>query len=184
MAEKYNSRQERRKQAEKQKKTKKKPKQGMFKRIIMILGILVGIGLVAGGVTFAYFVSGTPELDESLLKDPIASKIYDKNKKLLSEEGIENREYVNYEDIPELVQDAVLATEDVRFYDHHGIDFYRLGAAVLSNVTDGFGSQGASTLTQQVVKRSYLTPDKTIKRKVQEMWLSVKLEQKYTKEDL
>ena len=184
MAEKYNSRQERRKQTENQKKAKKKPKRGMFKRIMMILGILAGIGLVAGGATFAYFVSGTPELDESLLKDPIASKIYDVNKKLLSEEGIENREYVNYEDIPELVQDAVLATEDVRFYDHHGIDFYRLGAAVLSNVTNGFGSQGASTLTQQVVKRSYLTPDKTIKRKVQEMWLSIKLEQKYTKEEI
>ncbi|MGG3942826.1 PBP1A family penicillin-binding protein, partial [Peribacillus psychrosaccharolyticus] len=184
MAEKYNSRQERRKQTENQKKAKKKPKRGMFKRIMMILGIFVGIGLIAGGAAFAYFVSGTPELDESLLKDPIASKIYDVDKKLLSEEGIENREYVNYEDIPELVQDAVLATEDVRFYDHHGIDFYRLGAAVLSNVTNGFGSQGASTLTQQVVKRSYLTPDKTIKRKVQEMWLSIKLEQKYTKEEI
>lgn len=64
------------------------------------------------------------------------------------------------------------------------MDFLRLGSAVIANFKNGFGSEGASTLTQQVIKRSYLTPDKTIKRKVQEMWLSIQLERKYTKEEI
>ena len=61
-----------------------------------------------------------------------------------------------YDEIPKLMEDAVLATEDVRFYSHHGMDFYRLGGAVLANFRSGFGSQGASTLTQQVIKNSFL----------------------------
>ena len=119
-----------------------------------------------------------------MLKDPVASTIYDKDKEVLAEVGKENRDYVNYEDIPKLVENAFLATEDSRFYQHHGVDFLRLGSAVVANITGGFGSQGGSTITQQVVKRSYLTPDKTVKRKVQEMWLAIQLERKYTKEEI
>ena len=54
----------------------------------------------------------------------------------------------------------------------------------MANITGGFGSQGGSTITQQVVKRSYLSPDKTVKRKIQEMWLAIQLERKYTKEEI
>ncbi len=76
-----------------------------------------------------------------------------------------NREYVNYKDIPKLVEDAILATEDYRFYQHHGIDPIRLGGAVLANFPRGFGSEGGSTITQQVVKNSFLTTRKNIKAK-------------------
>ena len=69
--------------------------------------------------------------------------------------GKEKREYVLMSEIPELMEEAILATEDVRFYSHHGMDFYRLGGAVLANFKSGFGSQGASTLTQQVIKNSF-----------------------------
>ncbi|RFU60086.1 transglycosylase domain-containing protein [Bacillus sp. V59.32b] len=185
MAEKYKTREERRKQNEAQKKgkQKKKPK-GLFKRIFLFLITLGIIGMLAGGATFAYFISDAPELDEKLLKDPVPSIIKDEEGNEITEVGPEKREYVAYEDVPKLVENAFLATEDVRFYEHHGVDVRRLGGAVLANVTDGFGSQGASTLTQQVVKRSYLTPDKTLKRKAQEMWLSIQLEQKYTKQEI
>ncbi|MGE7759503.1 PBP1A family penicillin-binding protein [Peribacillus sp. NPDC097895] len=187
MAEKYNTREERRKQGQTQKKGPKKgPKKpaNMLKRIFLILVTIGIIGLVAGGAAMAYFISDAPKLDEKLLKDPVTSKILDENGKLLAEVGTENRDYVNYEDIPDLVEEAFLATEDSRFYKHHGVDLLRLGSAVIANVKNGFGSEGASTLTQQVIKRSYLTPDKTIKRKVQEMWLSIQLERKYTKEEI
>ena len=66
--------------------------------------------------------------------------------------GNEERENVKYENIPQQMQDAILSAEDARFYEHHGIDFWRLGGAVVANVRDGFGAQGASTLTQQVIK--------------------------------
>ncbi|WP_216824884.1 transglycosylase domain-containing protein [Bacillus sp. V59.32b] len=183
MAENYTTREERRKQKGAQKK-RKSTKGGLFKRIAFILVAFSILAIIAAGATFAYFISDAPELDEKLLKDPLSSKIYYGNGELLTRVELEKRDFVAYEDIPKHVEDAVLATEDVRFYEHHGIDPLRLGKAVLANFTDGFGSQGASTLTQQVVKRSYLSADKTVKRKVQEMWLAFKLEQKYTKKEI
>jgi penicillin-binding protein 1A len=129
-------------------------------------------------------VKDTPKLDESMLKDPISSKIYDINGELITEVGSENRDYVAYEDIPKLVENAVLATEDVRFYKHNGIDPIRLGGAVIANLTDGFGAEGASTITQQVVKNYFLSFDKTIDRKAKEAWLAFQLEQKYTKQEI
>lgn len=183
MAEKYNTRSERRMQAETQKKGKQKKPKGLFKKIFLFLITLGIIGMIAGGATFAYFISDAPKLDEKLLKDPVPSTLYDSNGKPFKVVG-GKREYVEYEDVPKLVENAFLATEDVRFYKHQGIDVMRLGSAVWANVTQGFGSQGASTITQQVVKRSYLSPEKTLKRKAQEMWLSLQLEQKYTKEEI
>ncbi|TCJ05468.1 transglycosylase domain-containing protein [Cytobacillus praedii] len=186
MAENYQSREERRKQhASKQKKKGgKQPSKGIFKRIFLILIALGIAGMLVGAATFAFMVKDTPKLDEKSLKDPISSKILDINGEVITEVGLENREYVNYEDIPKLVEDAFLATEDVRFYKHNGMDLIRLGGAVLANVTRGFGSEGASTITQQVVKNSFLNNEKTLSRKAQEAWLAFQLERKYTKQQI
>lgn len=185
MTEKYKSREERRKLQAKRKNRKGKKGFGVFvKRLFLILIVLGIIGMLAGGIAFAYYAKDAPPLDEKLLKDPISSHIFDKDGNLIAEIGAEKRDYVSYEDIPDHVKEAILATEDVRFYKHHGIDLIRLGGAVVANVTEGFGSEGASTITQQVIKMSFLTPEKTLKRKAQEAWLSVQLEQKYTKEEI
>lgn len=117
-------------------------------------------GFIGGAGLFAYYASTAPELDEELLKDPVSSEFYDKNGELFATIGAENRKYIKYEDIPEDMVNAILATEDVRFFEHHGMDFYRLGGAILANFRDGFGAQGASTLTQQVVKNSFLQNEK------------------------
>lgn len=184
MTQKVQSREERRKQlANKNSKKKGKPK-NFFKKFILVMVALGIIGILTGVTTFAIMVKDTPELKESLLKDPISSKIYDINGELVREIGSERRDYVAYENIPKIVEEAVLATEDVRFYDHNGIDIIRLGGAVIANITDGFGAEGASTITQQVVKNSFLTFDKTLNRKAQEAWLSFQLERKYTKEEI
>ncbi|WP_019241968.1 MULTISPECIES: PBP1A family penicillin-binding protein, partial [Bacillus] len=186
MADKIQTREERRKNLQRSKKKNKnnKSSKSLFKKIMLSLLILIGIGIVGGAATFAYFVSSAPELDEALLKDPISSKIYDVDKKLVKEVGLEKRNYVKYEDIPDIVKDAVIATEDSRFYKHHGVDPFRLASAVVANFTSGFGSQGASTITQQLVKRSFLTDEKTLKRKAQELWLSFQIERKYSKEEI
>ncbi|MEH7108579.1 PBP1A family penicillin-binding protein [Bacillus sp. JJ1764] len=185
MADQYQSREERRKnlQAKGQQKTKKKPR-GLFKKILLFLVIFGFICLAAGVGTFAYLVKDTPTLDPKLLKDPIPSKILDKNDQEVTEVGAVNREYANYADIPKVVENAILATEDYRFYQHHGIDPIRLGGAILANFQHGFGAEGGSTITQQVVKNSFLTHEKTLKRKVQEAWLAYQLEQKYTKHQI
>ncbi|MFE8702198.1 transglycosylase domain-containing protein [Cytobacillus sp. FJAT-54145] len=188
MAEKYQSREERRKQiANKEGKKGKRNSKGLFKRIFLILIALGIVGLLTGVITFAFMVKDTPKLDEKLLKDPISSELYDMDKNLITEIGTvgsSNRDYVEYEDIPKLVENAFIAVEDSRFYKHNGIDVIRLGGAVIANVTDGFGSEGASTITQQVVKNSFLTHDKTLSRKAQEAWLSFQLERKYTKQEI
>lgn len=190
----YNSREERKRLENEQRKSRgrssskkvksAKPKKSWLKRIVLVVVALGVIGLLLGGGLFAYYAATAPKLDEETLKDPVSSKFYDKNGKEFYTMGTEEREHVKFEDIPKQMQDAILSTEDARFYDHHGIDFYRLGGAVLANFRDGFGSQGASTITQQVIKNSFFNNGKTIKRKAQEAYLSLQLEREYTKDEI
>lgn len=176
---------EQRKQEAKKKTTKKKSNKGsLIKKVLVSLVVIGIVGGLSGAGLFAYYASTAPELDRDALIDSIPSEIYDINGDLYTKLGNENRTYLESENIPELLHDAVIATEDSRFYSHFGVDPIRLGGAVIANVTRGFGSEGASTITQQVVKRSFLTPDKNLKRKAQEAWLSVKLEQEYEKEEI
>src|SRR3954466_16225616 len=189
MSEEYQSREERRKQQNAAKNkhkvnTNKKSKGSLFKRILLVLVTLGIIGIVAGAATFAYMIKDTPKLDANTLKAAIPSELYDKDGDLITEIGTQKLDYVEYDDIPELVRNAVIATEDSRFFKHHGVDPIRLGGAVIANFTNGFGAEGASTITQQVVKNYFLTAEKTISRKAQEAWLSIQLERKYTKEQI
>lgn len=193
MSEQYKSRTERREKEKQRKQRKNRTKSSaaekkswktIAKRVFLTLLVLGFIGLIAGVSVVAYWISDAPKFDPAALKDSVPSTIYDMNKEPIVELGTEKRDLVSYEEIPELVRNAILATEDVRFFKHNGIDIIRLGGAVLSNITEGFGSQGASTLTQQVVKLSFLSQEKTLKRKVQEAWLAIQLEQHFTKEEI
>lgn len=186
MADKYQTREERRKQQTSKAPNKKgkRKKRSLFKRLFLAFFLICLIGLLSGVATFAYYASSAPKLNKKMLTDPVASQIYDKNNHLVETIGSVNRIYVRYDDLPKLVEDAVLATEDARFYKHHGIDPIRLGGAVWANLTRGFGAEGASTITQQVVKMSFLSEQKTLKRKAQEAWLSIQLERQYTKHEI
>ncbi|MBP3040018.1 PBP1A family penicillin-binding protein [Bacillaceae bacterium Marseille-Q3522] len=188
MSEQFQSREERKKQlaASKRKKKGKTGKKVFFQRVFLIFVGLCIFGILAGVGTFAYMVKDAPELDESSLKTAVSSEVFDKNNNLIATLRLpeETREYVEYKNIPKLVEDAVIATEDSRFYHHHGVDPIRLGGAVLANITRGFGSEGGSTITSQVVKNYFLTPEKTISRKAQEAWLSIQLERKYSKQQI
>jgi penicillin-binding protein 1A len=155
-----------------------------FKRILFTI-LLIGLAGFLGGVSlFAYYASSAPELDEELLKYPLSTELYDVNGEMFANLGAEKRSFVAYEDIPQEMIDAIIATEDVRFYEHFGMDLWRLGGAVIANIRDGFGAQGASTITQQVVKNSFLKNEKKLKRKAQEAWLAFKLERAYSKEEI
>ena len=92
------------------------------------------------------------------IRRSIPAKIYDKNGDLVKTlDNGQRHEHVNIKDVPKNMKYAVLATEDNRFYHHGALDYKRLFGAVGKNLTGGFGAQGASTLTQQVVKDSFLT---------------------------
>ncbi|WP_404403450.1 PBP1A family penicillin-binding protein [Jeotgalibacillus malaysiensis] len=181
----YKSREEKR-NAQKNSKTKnkKKKKGSIFKKIIMTVLIVGLAGLLFGGGLFAYYASQAPDLNEEDFIDPITTEIKDVNGDVFARIGAQNREFVSYDEIPPVVENAVLAIEDNRFYEHQGVDFFRLVGAVLANITEGFGAEGASTLTQQVIKQSVLTPEKSLERKAQEAWLAYQLEQDYSKEDI
>jgi len=135
-------------------------------------------------ILFARELRDVPDITQANLQDPLSSEIYDKNLNLIATVGAEKREYVSLEDIPKNITDAVLSTEDTRFYSHLGIDPIRLIKAVLVNIRSNSAQQGASTITQQVVKNSLLTSDKSLQRKIQEAYLSLKLENKYSKKDI
>ncbi|MCJ1779075.1 transglycosylase domain-containing protein [Mammaliicoccus sciuri] len=165
-----------------------KKKRNIKRTIIKVFGILVLAFLamvIVGVLVFAYYAWKAPAFNESALKDQLPTKIYDKNNKLVTTIYMgQKREHVKFDDVPDKMKDAVLATEDNRFYDHGALDYKRLSGAVMKNFTGGFGSQGASTLTQQVVKRSFLTDKKSIERKAQEAYLSYRLEQEYSKDEI
>ena len=171
--------------AKSEQKKQSKSKLSIIKKVFLYGALLALIGLVIGAVLFAYYASQSPAFSDEKLKDPVPAEIYDQNDELVTTlfQG-QKREYVSIADVPAHVSDAVLAIEDNRFYDHGAIDFIRLGGAVISNFTDGFASQGASTITQQVVKRAFLTEEQTIERKAQEAYLSYRLEQEYSKDDI
>ena len=133
---------------------------------------------------FARELKDVPDITQANLQDPLSSEIYDKNLNLIATVGAEKREYVSINDIPKNITETVLTTEDSRFQSHIGIDPIRLIKAVLVNIRSNSAQQGASTITQQVVKNSLLTSDKSLQRKIQEVYLSLKLENRYTKEDI
>lgn len=166
-----------------QRKAKKKQKWNKKKIFLTLLALLTISGLGVLGL-FITYIADAPKLDASKLSDPISAKIYDMEGNLIADLGTQKRTKIEYDDLPDVLIDAVIATEDARFFDHSGFDIRRIGAAVWANVTDGYGSQGASTITQQVVKNYFLSREKKLERKVQEVWLAMQLEMNYSKEDI
>ena len=149
---------------------------------VLLIGICVG-GVV-GGVAKAW-VDTCPNLDiDKIGTQALTSFIYDRNGDLVTEfKGSENRIYVEYEEIPQRLINAVVAIEDARFYEHHGVDIKRIGGSLINNLLGG-NLQGASTITCQLVKLTLLNSDQTYKRKVQEAYLALQLEETFTKEQI
>ena len=188
MSENYRSREERRQVKKKKQpasKTQKPKGKTSFFRKFLITCLLLGIvGLVGGVATFFVMIKDAPKLEKAKLVNPLSSKIYDKNGDLVYEYGKEKRTNVTYDQIPKLVENAFLATEDARFYEHSGVDFKGTARAVLVSLKGDYGSQGGSTITQQVIKNYFLSMEKTSKRKIQEIYLAYKLEQQYSKHEI
>jgi penicillin-binding protein 1A len=113
-----------------------------------------------------------------------ATAVYDASDRLVFTIYKERRMEVPLEKVsPNLIQ-AMLAIEDQRFYQHRGFDLVRIASAVLVNVRRGYRAQGGSTITQQLARQSFLTPDKTVRRKIQELVLAARIERKYTKAEI
>ena len=158
----------------------------MTVRMLFFVALLIGLscaGLVAG-VAKAW-VDTTPDLDlEKIGAQAQTSFIYDSQGNLITEfKGTQNRIYVEIEDIPANLINAVISVEDARFFEHHGIDIKRQIGAIINNLMGGY-TQGASTLTCQLVKLTMLNSDQNYRRKVQEAYLAVEVEKELSKEEI
>ncbi|WP_035512368.1 PBP1A family penicillin-binding protein [Halalkalibacillus halophilus] len=166
------------------KKNKKNKKKINWKKVFLSLLIIAIVGFIAvAGMLYSY-IKDAPDISADQLQNPVPTTLLDRNGDHLADIGGENRSEIEFDEISQILEDAVLATEDVRFYEHSGIDLRRIGGAVVANITDGFGSQGASTITQQVVKNAFLSTDKQMERKVQEQYMAFQLERQYSKEQI
>lgn len=152
-----------------------------FVALIVVIAIVFGSVM---GVANAY-LGTTPELDVSKIENQSQNtKIYDsEGVELATYTGLENREWANLEEIPKDLQNAVIAVEDIRFYQHNGVDFRRLLGAFVSNLSSS-KTEGGSTITQQLVKNELLTNERSYKRKLQEAYLATELEKAYSKDEI
>ena len=155
-------------------------------KMIFVVALVVGVALTGAlvGVAKAW-VETMPVLDLSRFDEQAqTSYIYDKNGDLITDfKGTENRVDATYEEFPQILIDAVVASEDQRFWTHNGIDLRRLFGSLVSNFTSG-GSQGGSTITQQLIKKTFLSDEQTYKRKLQEAYMALELEKQISKEDI
>ncbi|HFH9929276.1 TPA: penicillin-binding protein PBP1A [Streptococcus suis] len=154
--------------------------------LVNILLALALVGIVAASVLVGSYILSAPKLTEEDLTATVSSKIYDMDGQLIADLGTEKRSNATTEEIPTDLANAIVAIEDQRFYNHRGIDVIRIAGSLLNNLAGG-NLQGGSTLDQQFIKLTYFSTsaeDQTLKRKVQEAWLSLQLEQTKTKQEI
>lgn len=155
-------------------------------RLSFIIALCVGLALLGAVIGIAKaFVDTAPTLDLAALDaQDKTSFIYDSEGNLITDyKGTEDRIMVSIDEIPEMLQNAFIAVEDARFYEHNGVDVKRIAGALVANFTSG-STQGGSTITQQLIKQTVLSSEQSYKRKLQEAYLAMELETRYTKKQI
>ena len=152
--------------------------------------LILGIGFVSLCLVFAlYIIIASPDFDTNKLYHKDATVIFDKDKNEIARIGEQNRKIIYYDDLPEVLIDALVATEDSRFYQHNGVDMLRFIKASIGQITGNSSAGGASTISMQVIKNTYTSREasgiKGIIRKFTDIYMAVfKLEAKYTKDEI
>jgi membrane peptidoglycan carboxypeptidase len=158
-----------------------------FRRTLIGVGALTLLGIIVVGVAalwaFTILPRSLPSVTALETLQPIqGTKIYDDNDEAMTELHVERRILVPLAQIPQSLRDAILATEDRRFYSHWGIDPIGVARAIIQNYRRGRIVEGGSTITQQLTKVLFLTPDKSLERKLKEAVLALELERRYSKD--
>ncbi|HEY2419455.1 MAG TPA: penicillin-binding protein 1A [Steroidobacteraceae bacterium] len=142
-------------------------------------------GVYALVASYMYLEPSLPSIDAMASNAlPVPLRIYTRSGQLIAQIGEKRRVLVSYDDIPPLVREAFVSAEDQRFYTHHGFDYSGMLRAVWVDLTSGKYSQGASTITMQAARNMFLTLDKSIKRKLQEIFVAYRMEHEFTKEQI
>jgi penicillin-binding protein 1A len=153
----------------------------------MSLVLVLAVGALGVGVSAFWVLTILPRSLPSVTSlesfDPSeGSKVYDDNDEQITELHVERRIFVPLTQIPKALRDAIIATEDTRFYSHHGVDPAGIARAIYQNFRHGRVVEGGSTITQQLAKVLFLTPDKSLERKLKEAVLALTLERRYSKD--
>ncbi|MEG0085246.1 MAG: PBP1A family penicillin-binding protein, partial [Niameybacter sp.] len=181
------SRSEKIKETNKNTKKKKTKKAKVTAFRVVVIAIVIGVFAVCGaglGI-FMGIIKSAPDVATINIKPTtdFTSFVYDQNGVEIDRlSGGENRIYAKLDQIPQNLQDAVVAIEDSRFYQHNGIDIRGIMRAIVENLKAGRIVEGASTITQQVIKNNALTSDQTFVRKIQEQYLAIQVDALYEKE--
>jgi len=171
--------------------SRKSYKKNKSRRIVFLflkIGLLTAsVFIISGLFVFLYYAKDLPrpeKFTERRLAEP--TKIYDREGKVLLYEiyGEEKRTVISLEEVPEHLKGAILAAEDSSFYSHFGLDIKGIIRAALANLKLKEPAQGASTISQQLIRSSFLTLEKTAQRKIREIILTLELERKYSKDQI
>ena len=151
---------------------------------LLVVVLVSGLGVAASAVWVLTILPGSlPSVTQLETFDASeGTKVYDDNDELITEFHVERRIFVPLAQIPKTLRDAIIATEDARFYSHHGVDPTGIARAVYQNFRRGRIVEGGSTITQQLAKVLFLTPDKSLERKLKEAVLALELERRYSKD--
>ncbi len=150
-----------------------------------ILAMFLIWGVIFGAVVFSHFISGLPDVRNLMKQGPSQDvTILDDRGRLIARRGLTQGEMIPVAALPDYVPNAFIAIEDRRFRSHFGIDPMGLTRAAVRNMLTGHVVQGGSTLTQQLAKNLFLSPSRTMERKLQEAGLAVYLETRYSKDQI
>lgn len=162
-----------------------KPRRSAWQRLFYWSAVLAVWGLIFLVVFFAVFARGLPDTSSLYQVDRQPSITYlDRNGALIATRGTQMAPPADLDSLPDYVPAAFIAIEDRRFYNHPGFDPIGMARAMVTNMRAGRVVQGGSTLTQQLAKNLFLTPDQNMRRKVQELMLAVWLEMKFSKQEI
>ena len=149
--------------------------------------LIIFLFVVAAGLGFGYIFAAYQSLPEvsNNMRPAVSSQVFDTHGRLITTlHSDQNRLPIDINKVPQNLQNAFIAAEDNRFYDHIGIDPIGIMRAIVTNLTNRGIAQGGSTITQQLAKNAFLTQEQTLKRKVQEAMLALEIEHKYSKKEI
>ena len=159
-----------------------KPKFKIWFFIFLSPFILIGIAIV---LIWNFYSSELPSVSQlEKISPKLVTNIYDKDSNIVHEYFVERREWISFDSIPLMAVQAVMATEDRKFYKHWGLNIWAIPSAIVESALKGSKLRGASTLSQQLSKLLFLTPERKISRKIKELMTAIRIENTYTKNEI
>ncbi len=154
-------------------------------RLIFGALVLLAAAIGAGAGLLLVYTTDLPQVEELERYRPSSiTELYDDHGRVIGSFALQRRVIASYDDYPQVLRDALISTEDKDFYSHWGINVWRIAGAAYRDIESGGRVQGASTLTMQLARNLFLSPDRSFRRKIQEALLAVQIERRFTKQQI